>query len=1339
VRVNRPVLLESLHTFVAGGNGIVVGRPGVGKSYLLTDLHRRLKEVGVPHLLLPVEALGFGGDEELRALLGARGDAVEHIASVLGTKTGAKGAILLDAFDAVRSEDARQRLVNLIRRLIAASQGRWNVVVTVREYDARKSHALLKLFGPGGAPHLELPQDPRIPSRHFVVPPFTQEEVGQAVTQISGLGALIQGASEDFMRLLTVPFNLWLLEQVLSAPGKAPDITHVYSEVQLLGLFWERRVLMADNAEDRELLLSRATASMIRDRTLTARKDAIYAPELQRAWSDLRSAEVLVETTGAAQRVSFAHNTLFDYAVSVLQLEDLPQSVADFVAADPARPLFLRPSLTYYFTRLWHDAPEAFWKVLWALVPYDLIHVRLVARLIPPAVIASEARAIESLLPLIDLLAKGREEALEIVQRLLQALRISRRGSARLWTEFASRLAPLPHRRYVWDLTTVTAELLDSAGAAEKESVERNSNAVGSSVLAWVLSERKKQAEPSLDSLAAVWALPMVVKTFSADPERSSQLVRAVLKLTKEPDFPIQYIFRLSDGVDHVLRVDPALAAEIYRSVFAHDEQSSKETSFGTPVLPLISNRRQDFEMCRYSLAQHFPLFMRSSPLEAARAAVESINAYVIDKWLIPYLRPGVKLEDVTEEFQFRGRPVRYLPDTGHLRELGLREGGVHDLGETLFRCLEDNAASPTPAIIDQILDLITDRSRVAYFWRELLVLGAKRPEHFANVLFELCLARPIQLGGDTMYELGEFIRAAAPLYSSQQRVAVEQSLLTLPQDADAESLERYQRVAARLLACLPKETLETSEARAYRAEAELGGPLPANEPPETISVSSRSYTEDDWLVEQGVDLAQEENATIRGMFKEIDDFVTTWRNQVPTPEVIERFLPAAMRAREAADRYDKTADATIQTSLWTKLAAAASAMSRSVGKLSAEARSFCRDTLLRAAKHQEPLPNKDAKFDFPMWSPSPRNEAAQGLPWLTLTIVDNEILDAVASLASDAVPSVRFLVAGEVFRLRWSAHEAFWQITQERAMKEDNRSVLNGLCLSLTRLPKDEDDRIAGVLNTIQGKGLFPSEKSDFGDTFAMIVTRLALSHENQWAMETLDTWRKSPDQHAELLHHAVFQAVLAINPSNLGSDKLRPTSLRAGKWLLAVLEGTVQTLQNIRPTDQAEWTEERTKKFKEAYTVVDEIVSRLYYNIRHREGTEEISFEATGDYYLTIKPLLQAVTLLGRRDQRGIVLAPTAHHFMQLMNEVLSYEPKAVLHMAADVAEASEAAGYNIDSIAIKEVVTLVESVLADYRNEVQEGEALADLLRLLDVFAKAGWPQALQLVWRLDEVFR
>ena len=55
------------------------------------------------------------------------------------------------------------------------------------------------------------------------------------------------------------------------------------------------------------------------------------------------------------------------------------------------------------------------------------------------------------------------------------------------------------------------------------------------------------------------------------------------------------------------------------------------------------------------------------------------------------------------------------------------------------------------------------------------------------------------------------------------------------------------------------------------------------------------------------------------------------------------------------------------------------------------------------------------------------------------------------------------------------------------------------------------------------------------------------------------------------------------------------------------------------------------------------------------------------------------------------------------------------------------------------VRDVVEIVEIVLADYRGEVRDGEALEDLLNLLDMFAKTGWMDALKLVWRLDEVFR
>ena len=101
--------------------------------------------------------------------------------------------------------------------------------------------------------------------------------------------------------------------------------------------------------------------------------------------------------------------------------------------------------------------------------------------------------------------------------------------------------------------------------------------------------------------------------------------------------------------------------------------------------------------------------------------------------------------------------------------------------------------------------------------------------------------------------------------------------------------------------------------------------------------------------------------------------------------------------------------------------------------------------------------------------------------------------------------------------------------------------------------------------------------------------------------------------------------------------------------------------------------------------------------------------------------------------------MFAPTAHYFMQVLTSFLSCNPKEVLHLAARVVQSSELFGYNLDSIAVRDVVEFAEIVLADHRDEVRDGESLEDLLNLLDMFAKTGWTDALKLVWRLDEVFR
>jgi hypothetical protein len=118
---------------------------------------------------------------------------------------------------------------------------------------------------------------------------------------------------------------------------------------------------------------------------------------------------------------------------------------------------------------------------------------------------------------------------------------------------------------------------------------------------------------------------------------------------------------------------------------------------------------------------------------------------------------------------------------------------------------------------------------------------------------------------------------------------------------------------------------------------------------------------------------------------------------------------------------------------------------------------------------------------------------------------------------------------------------------------------------------------------------------------------------------------------------------------------------------------------------------------------------------------------------------PVLEKVLSFGSQPETGMLLAPTAHNFMKLLNGMLRYDPPLVLRLAAEVVGFSKRFNYTLDSMAMKETVALVEAILADYREQVQDETSLNHLLNLLDAFVEAGWPDALNLVWRLDEVYR
>ena len=66
MKIERKQLLNDLQDFASQGDGVIIGSPGVGKTYVLKKLRQHLKVTGIPHLLLRIDQLGDGTAETLK-------------------------------------------------------------------------------------------------------------------------------------------------------------------------------------------------------------------------------------------------------------------------------------------------------------------------------------------------------------------------------------------------------------------------------------------------------------------------------------------------------------------------------------------------------------------------------------------------------------------------------------------------------------------------------------------------------------------------------------------------------------------------------------------------------------------------------------------------------------------------------------------------------------------------------------------------------------------------------------------------------------------------------------------------------------------------------------------------------------------------------------------------------------------------------------------------------------------------------------------------------------------------------------------------------------------------
>ena len=522
------------------------------------------------------------------------------------------------------------------------------------------------------------------------------------------------------------------------------------------------------------------------------------------------------------------------------------------------------------------------------------------------------------------------------------------------------------------------------------------------------------------------------------------------------------------------------------------------------------------------------------------------------------------------------------------------------------------------------------------------------------------------------------------------------------------------------------------------------------NRPLVSFSTQTEDVPEEKWFQTQGVDITKPANQGLQRFSAPLNKFSSDWMNGRPTVEASKLVLPQLQKAYTAI-QSNTEADKEVINSLWHKLTACMAILGRIANDLESREFYFCRQVLLEAAKHEEPKPNPvyDDQFDSPGYSPFPRHEAASGLLRFAFYQPDAEMLDAIETLANDRVPSVRMVIAMELFLVCAKEPDRFWYIMNNRAMHEPNLVVQKFLYYTLTWVvakEKENEEKTTRVMAKLLEHTPPPTEGLEPSDSFIALLMWLRIDRQNSWAFKTIeDTYFKDPVWFANPLSRAVSEVVRDyVLPKHLETDEGRRRAKRAIEWLGQVIDLVSDRIKGLYRIVKEDDTEENVKKLHDTYNVIDAVITRLYFAAAYKRDqsekpVEEISDDLRRDYYNEVKPLMQQVITFAQDPASGVMFAPTAHYFMQLLRSFLGCNSKEVLHLAAGVVKSSEQFGYTLDPLAVREVVEFVEIVLADYRHEVRDGEALEDLLNLLDLFAKIGWSDALKLVWRLDEVFR
>ncbi|MGA7765737.1 MAG: hypothetical protein WCA27_05880 [Candidatus Sulfotelmatobacter sp.] len=866
-RVKRSSLTSEIWELSKVGSVVVTGQPGVGKSWMIAQLIRRCRSENRPHLPIAAEDFDIKAVDELGPALSFKTDIFSVLRSL-----GGEPLLLIDGLDALRAESSQRAFRELIRR-VSKEVGQCSIAASIRTFDLQNSEQLQQLFfseWPGRSAEKKFTQ--------VVVQPFSDEDLQEVVRQVPGLEVLVERGESDLKQLLRVPFNLNLAASLLQGGVTPQDLSVLQSQIQLLDKYWRLRGEERGDSSDRRQFVRRILQDMVNHKSLSVSESVADTAPADLVWG-LQSDEILRK--GVTGRVSFSHNILFDYASARVLLDE--ENVIAFIRDDPSRTIFFRPTLSYFFRRLWVYDRDAFWKMTFSFVGADDLPER--ATIVPAIVIQEAATRAEDVAALLESSSSARNKTIARVLRAVQTVGELQGRRSQLWLGMLDQLSKHPDLEFINEyiaLLSISSETASPDGALPVAKMAQR-------YLHWILAtagKLQREQAISLSDVGVARVFPIVAKFGASIVDDLRDIVREILERLTLPSAGSHEAFWLAHEISRIVDADPKLGIEVYERTFGHKELSDEKTSMGGGiVLQMTSTRRQDFSTALYGLQAGFPHFLDVTPIDATMAAVKSVEAEVARE------HPIEEAEEKRIRFRFADRDATYVSDNSEIWDSGSREKhALNLLDAALGRASEKfKENSDDPAAKGMVLAVVENASH-AVVWKHLLeVTGLNIREMYCSVVPLLAVPGFIAAPEVTV-AVGNVLTAvySAKLVSDADAASIESAITQVP---TAELILRYEKpesIRNRLLRCIPDGELRSPELKMLSASLAAES-VRKNEPFFRTSFWSGQYTTEDWLREQGVDTESPEHSKVLEALKPLREYEHKYLNEVPSAEEAER------------------------------------------------------------------------------------------------------------------------------------------------------------------------------------------------------------------------------------------------------------------------------------------------------------------------------------------------------------------------------------------------------------------------------------------------------------------